>query len=311
MVHKSLIVSFIAVLAAAFFLTADVTAQDASRELSWRQTDTSVELLCGDKMVWRHVHDAKIGKPFMRIALTDGTELTRPWPYENDYLKTDHRWHRALWWSWKTVDGVNYWEGNQEGTEPVKVDITKNDDGSAVIELAIEYHLPDQPPVALEKRTIRISAPDEQGNYLIDWQATFTPAGDKDVVFGRNGYGGFALRMAAEYCPDTPGQGWEFVPSKEEEGASPKGSRWMMFQGEAQNGRPAAVAIFDHPKNPSYPSVWCLRTQYPYMNPCLIARKPYTLKAGESLTLRYGVSINDGPADPEAVEKQWKSFVSE
>ncbi len=164
----------------------DVSRQATAADFTWRQTETSIALLHHGHVVWQHVHDRKVGKPFMRIGLIDGTELTRPWPFAQDYLKADHTWHRALWWSWKSINGVNYWEENQKGTEPVKVEIVHTEDGTAHIEMDVEYHLPGKPPVVVEKRTIRVGRPDASGDYLIDWQATFTPAGKEGVVFNRN-----------------------------------------------------------------------------------------------------------------------------
>jgi len=278
----------------------------------WRQTETSIALLNHGRVVWQHVHDKKLGKPFMRVGLIDGTELTRPCPFPKDYPKTDHTWHRALWWSWKAIDGVNYWEEHQQGTDPVDVEITQRDDGSARICATIAYHLPDQPPVVTEKRVIAVGAPDASGTYLIDWQATFTPTGDKDVVFNRNSYGGFAVRMAAECCGDQAAgkPAWTFLDSEARANSNGRTARWVAYQGTAANGETAALAIFDHPDNPGHPAWWQTRSQYPYLNPSLTCKEDYTLPAGQSLVLRYGVLVHQGPADAETLERRWKAFAA-
>ena len=286
-------------------------ARTARPKFTWRQTETSIALLNDNRVVWRHVHDRKIGKPYMRIALLDGTELTRPWPIPKGYSRSDHVWHRALWWSWKAIDGVNYWEKNQQGTDPVKVKVTTNKDGSARILMTISYHLPDKPPVAAEERLIEVGPPDATGSYLIKWQATFTPAGKKDVVFNRNSYGGFAIRMAAEFCGDPKAgkPGWTFIRGEEPKAGKGR-SRWMAYCGVAQNGKPAGIAIFDHPGNPRHPALWQTRSQYPYLNPSFTCKEDYTLSPGESLRLKYGVLVHDGKATPETLERAWKSFAS-
>jgi len=285
-------------------------APPAEPDFTWRRSETSIALLNHGKVVWEHVHDRKIGKPFMRFGLLDGTELTRPCPMPEGYPKADHTWHRALWWSWKAIDGVNFWEKNQQGTEPVKVEIANNKDGSARIEMTVAYHLPDRPPVVNERRLIAVGAPDATGTYLIDWRATFTPAADKDVVFNRNSYGGFALRMAAQCCGDatTGTPAWTFSNSEQQAGINGRTARWVAFQGTAVNGRPAGVAIFDHPANPRAPSSWQTRSHYPYLNPSFTCKEDYTLAAGESLTLRYGVLVHSGPADAEKIQQRWKAF---
>ena len=285
-------------------------APPAGRNFTWEEAGTSVGLLNNGQTVWRHVHNGGIGKPFMRVGLLDGTELTRPCPIPDGYAKADHTWHRALWWSFKAIDGVNYWEENQKGTEPVEVKETLRQDGSARIEMSIEYRLPDQPPVVHENRVISVDKPDATGSYLIDWQATFRPAGEKDVVFNRNSYGGFAIRMAAEFCGDTPGgpAAWTFIRSTEPDGPKSRTARWMAYHGTAQNGEPAAIAIFAHPDNPRYPALWQTRTQYPYLNPSFTCNEDYTLAAGKSLTLRYGVLIHQGTVDLEKIEAAWTGF---
>ncbi|NQU26274.1 MAG: PmoA family protein [Candidatus Nealsonbacteria bacterium] len=279
-------------------------------DFSWRQTDTSVALLNHGRVVWQQVYDRKIGKPYMRVGLLDGTELTRPWPIPPGYPKSDHTWHRALWWSWKGINGVNYWEEHQEGTDPVNVDVEHHEDGSAKIDATIEYHLPDKPPVVVEKRTIAIGKPDAAGSYLIDWRATFTPAGSEDVVFNRNGYGGLAIRMAAEFSGDAQKgpPAWEFIRSNEPDGTRKGAARWMAYKGTAPNGRPTAVVMFVHPDNPRFPPSWCTRNHYPYLNPCFVGGEDYTLPAGKSLTLRYGVLIHAAVADADKIERAWKRF---
>ena len=290
--------------------TLHASAAEKTPDFSWRQNETSITLLNDERVVWQHVHDKKIGKPYMRFGLLDGTEMTRPCPMPKGYSKADHVWHRALWWSWKAINGANYWEKNQEGTEPVEVKIATNKDGSAQIDMKIAYHEPGKPVVVNEHRVIRVSKPDATGNYLIDWQTIFTPAGDDEVVFDRNSYGGFALRMAGEYCGGVVDsvQAWKFIQNDRPADAKKGTARWMAFHGTAQNGRPAAVAMFSHPGNPRYPSSWQTRNHYPYLNPSFTCNEAYTLAAGESLKLHYGVFIIDGLADPAAIERAWKTF---
>jgi len=285
--------------------------QAKAKRFSWRKTDTSVTLLNGKAVVWSHVHDRKVGKPYMRFGLVDGTELTRPWPFAKTYAKADHTWHRALWWSWKAIDGVNYWEKLQTGTEPVKVKVVTRDDGSASIHTSITYHEPDKAPVVTEERVVSVSAPDKAGAYLITWRATFKGAGDKPVVFNKNSYGGFALRLAAEFCPDkAKGKaGWQFYDSEGRDNkANGRTARWVAFRGKAQNGKPTCVAMFDHPRNPRHPSYWQTRTQYPYMNPSFTCKEAYTLAPGKTLTLTYGVLVQAGPGEAKTIDAAWKRF---
>lgn len=116
--------------------------------------------------------------------------------------------------------------------------------------------------------------------------------------------------MAAECCGDAAAgkPAWTFIDDQGRENSNGKTARWVAYQGTAQNGRDAVVAIFDHPDNPRHPSFWQSRTQYPYLNPSFTCKEDYTLAAGKSLTLRYGILVHHGSADPPTLEKHWKAF---
>lgn len=176
--------------------------------------------------------------------------------------------------------------------------------------MTVAYHLPGKAPLVTEDRLITVGAPDGTGNYLITWRATFTPPGKHDVVFNRNSYGGFALRMAADCCgdPARPKSGWTFLGSDNQTENNGRTARWVAYFGTASNGRAAAMAIFDHPDNPRHPTFWQTRSHYPYLNPSFTCKKDYTLPAGKSLTLTYGLLVHHGPSTPETFERAWKSF---
>ena len=310
-IKKSLF--FVMTILISVFASTHVQAQDRVSEsatkpnFSWEKTETSIALLNHGRRVWEHVHDKAIGKPYMRIGLLDGTELTRPCPMPAGYPKADHVWHRALWWSWKVLNGSNFWEENQQGSEPTQVEVTHTPAGDAQINITIMYHLPDKSPVLQEKRRIHVSSPDESGSYFIDWQAHFTALGPEEVVFAKYRYGGLSIRMAAE-LNEAPA--WTFLADTDE--ATVNGTsvptRWMAYQGVAPNSQPATLALFDHPDNPRYPATWLVRDNYPYMNPTFPGEEDYTLKPKESFTLRYGILVHQGPLPKRQIERQWKRF---
>ena len=306
-IRKSLF--FAIAILVSLFISVDAQAQDSEREsrLTWEQTETSITLLNHGRRVWEHVHDKTTGKPYMRIGLLDGTELTRPWPVPEGYSKADHPWHKSLWWSFKILNGTNFWEENQLGTEPTRVKVTHSPKGDARINLTIMYHLTGQTPVLQEDRRIHVSRPTQDGSYFIDWRARFTALGPKAVVFAKYRYGGLSLRMAAE-LNESPA--WQFMANTEKATANGTSvpTRWMAYQGTAPNREQAALAIFDHPNNAGHPATWLVRDNYPYMNPTFPGQNDVTLKPKESLTLRYGILIHQGDITRAQIEQQWKRF---
>ena len=281
----------------------------------WRQTDSSLALLNRDKVVWQLNFDKKEGKPcFHPVGLVDGTELTWLRP-------ADHRWHRALWFSWKFINGVNYWEedpatGLSPGrTEVAEVKVVPHDDFSAHIVMNLRYHPAAKSTVMTEMRVITVSAPDVNGRYRIDCYSLFT-AGEKDVLLSRTpipgeqggkdwgGYAGLSVRMAQAT------RGWQFVDSegRQDKQAHGKKARWVDFSGGLPNGREAGITIFDHPDNLRHPSPWYVEKGMPYFSPAVLFDKPYTIDARESLELWYRILIHPGRIDKEALEGEWKAF---
>ena len=161
------------------------TAPAAS--FNWQSADTSLALRYGDKTVWQLVVDPKQQKTYFHpLATVNGEVLTALHP-------ADHPWHCGLWWSWKYINGLNYWDwdwdkGNNGKTEGVNEltgkKVTTNRDFSAQVVLKFSYHPTDMPPVLTETRTLSISSPDKNGNYRIDWTSIFIAA-DKPVKLDR------------------------------------------------------------------------------------------------------------------------------
>ena len=275
---------------------------------AWRQTETSLGLLYHGRVLWQHHHDPAQGKPFMDLHLPDGTPLTRPWPIPEHYPARDHTWHKALWWSWKWIDGVNYWEGNQEGTKVVEVKVTPGEDFSARMELTLHYCPPENPPILSEKRILTVSAPGADGQYHVDWQATFATAGQQPVVLGKNSYGGMAIRLAAQLrgSPDAPG--WKFLDNEGRDKPNGRASRWVDFSGPSAGGSTAGIAVFVGPHNPNFPPSWRVEPRYPYFNPSFTGKQEYQLAPGKQIALRYRILVHPQSMDREGLEHQWKDF---
>jgi len=286
---------------------------------SWRQTDGSLALLSRGRIVWQFNFDKKEGKPyFYPVCLSDETQLT--W-----HRPPDHPWHYGLWFCWKYINGVNYWEedrqtGLSEGrTEIQHADVKLHADYSADIVLNLSYHPPGAPPVLVEERKIHVSVPDGEGLYRIDWTGRFT-AGAADVLLDRTpiqgekdgqswgGYAGLSMRFAKDISD------WQLVDSegRKDLAAHGKNARWMDFSGRFAQDPTAGVAIFDHPNNLRHPApgfvIMDPKPPFGYFSPAVLFNKPYTLPAGQGLTLRYRILIHPGRLDTSALEREWQSF---
>lgn len=287
-------------LALALALALAVCPVLAARTFQWdTATPNQVALRCGGADVWRFRFDpAKEAKPFFDpVCVAGGPSLTWASP-------PDHAWHHGLWFSWKHIDGVNYWEerdGRSQGEtcwNPPK--IVTQPDGRAVIDLDFVYRpTPSSSPALREHRTIVVSAPDADGAYAMDWTQVFA-AGERAVTLDApGGYTGLSVRFAEAFS------NVETVVSSV--GRVPKPQDRLDVTGAAadQNGviggKPYGIAMLVHPDNPRAPGDWFVvdRPQVPfhYLNAAFPMRDPHTLRPNETLTLRYRVCVHPGRWD--------------
>ena len=271
----------------------------------WQAGEGSLSLMDRERVVWQFNGVKGEGKPcFHPLTLTNGTCITELRP-------ADHPWHRGLWWSWKYINGVNYWEENKKTgfsdgrTEVVTLKTISNPDFSARLELELSYHLPEKEPLMRESRIITVSTPDAKGDYTIDWTATFTACSENlklDRTPPKNfsgGYAGLSCRMS-KAC-----KGWTYTGSDGTFGAANlygKCVKWIDFS------KGGGIAIFDYPDNLRHPTTWYPNEHMPFFSPALLFKEPYTLAAREKLTLRYRIWIHSSPADRDALEREWKAF---
>jgi len=302
-------------------LTVAQTPAAQEAKYSWdHKPGAELALQAGEKTIWAYHFKADGGFPYVHpLATADGTCLTALAP-------SDHPWHRAVWFSWKYLNGVNYWnwEGNSKQpippgrTVPVGKETVTLADDKARIAINLVYTF-DGRTVLTEKREIVIRVPRTDGSYTMDWRATFTAA-EEDVALdrtpipgqpggaGHGGYAGLSFRGAASLRD---------VHSLDSEGRSDmqshgKTARWLDYHAVIdEKGRMAGVAIFDHPDNLRHPSPWYLSFgRMPYFSPAPIFHKPHKLSAGEKLTLRYRILVHPGRGNREALESEYKEFSS-
>jgi hypothetical protein len=288
------------------------TSLPAAAPLAWRTVGDHVALIAtaDDTVVWQFNHPAPPGKPhFHPVALPGGPPLT--W-----HAPPDHPWHLGLWFSWKFINGRNYWEtdretGRSEGL--TRVDgfrPTLRDDFSARLEIEVAYvRDDDSTPVLRELRVVEISAPASDGSYHFDWTMTFS-AQDERVVFDRTplphepagrpwgGYAGLIWRFSGDL------RDWQVVNSDGSRDLACHGAVAVAcdFSGTLHGGE-VGVAMIDDPRNPRAPTPWYVAlehdTPFAAVMPAPLFRESLTLPARESMTLRYRVAVHPG---------RWKPF---
>jgi len=294
----------------------------------WKQSDTTISLINGNKIIWQF-NFPKQGKPYFHPLNTiDGYTLTWLSP-------PDHRWHYALWFSWKYINGINYWEEDKvtnipDGiTEVTDHNIEVNDDLSAQIILQLSYHPLNSDDVLTENRKIRVTPPNGKGDYYVDWESEFK-AGEKDVILERTpiegqkggrrwgGYATLGMRVNSETLT-----GISLLNDAGKRGLDihTKPTKWTDISGiiKADSTKSAGITIFDHNQNPHHPAPgYVINTEnkndwprFVYTNPGFLYNSGYTLKAKETLKLRYRIYIHNSQGDLKELNSIFNKYLKE
>jgi hypothetical protein len=315
-------------LAAAFCLGATPPGEEATKApagsqaggLSWQKDPAAIALLKDGKLVWQFHYASGQSKPYFHpVALPGGSDLTWLSP-------PDHKWHLALFFSWKYLNKVNYWEetaGVANGTTSwSNVQVETRPDFSATITMDLSYRPKDAAKnVLTEKRVIQIPPPLADGSYFMDWHQEFI-AGEEDVVMdrtppdtkpdgnARGGYAGLSIRLAKELTKPR-------ITANADIGAYARNRYGFAataaeFSGEIDGGE-VGIAFIDHSVNPRLPSRWygIIDTSAPFwfLNASWLQLEPYTLQARQKLVLRYRVIIHLQRWEGERLEKERQRYL--
>jgi type 1 glutamine amidotransferase len=300
--------------------TAGSDASGGRDEWRWElEEGKSVSLHGPGGLLWRFRYDPRLDAAYFHPLNTVGGEtLTSDAP-------PDHIWHHGLWFCWKFINKVNYWEIDPKTGRPpgqttwTNVEVANRPDGSARIAMDLAYRpAGTSDPVLTEKRMIEVSPPDAQGGYSIGWTSVFTAV--QDVVLDRTplpgepggqvwgGYSGLSFRLAKDLVErqvmSGDGPVLEFKDDRH------RGKHAAVDYSGLINGRPVGAAILDHPENPRAPTPWYVirSAEMSFFSPALICFGPLTLPSGQRLTLRYRVFIHEGRWDAARLKTEARRF---
>jgi hypothetical protein len=290
-----------------------LAAPQARKGLEWRpEKDRGLALLEDGVPLWVLHFGAEDNWPYFHpLRLPGGPTMTGLSP-------KDHPWHRALWFSWKFINGTNFWEfrdlkdprsepaGRTESIGDEEVNTT--DRGAAIV-LTIDYRRGTE-VLLKEKRRVEIEMPRPDGSYAIDWDMTFAPGGG-DVELGKDtDYAGLFFRAAAD---------WKEPRYLNSEGRTlmdvhQAPAAWIDLSGviDREFG-PLGIAILAHPGNPRFPAPWWRDRsrdddEIAYVGTALLFPGPITLKRGSTLNLRYRVYVHKGYGEIKALDGEFARF---
>jgi len=273
--------------------------QPAEKRRIFCAPDGTVTVRWADKILWRYNPDSPEGKPSFHPLSLPGSDHSLTWNRPED-----HPWHLGLWFSWKFINGVNFWEPDPRAAIRVETSqIKMQPDFGLIAETSLLY-LADDRPLVREQRLIRVDTRAD-GSYAITWDATFTalenvvfdrtpPKRDKQDRWSSGGYAGLTLRLGPAFTyeiGDTAGHVDRAICGESSSGLT-------VAVRPRPPGPPAARLTF----TTDPPAPWFVRHDpaalggrgYHLLGPAPLFHQALTLPAGESR--RFAGTLDVAPA---------------
>ena len=288
-----------------------------------------VDVTIDGKPFTSYVWPSMLKKPVLYpLIAPDGVEVTRGYPLApREGERTDHPHHAGVWFDYGDVNGFDFWN-NSEAIKPENrakmgsihhQQIVSAKGGRDRGELVVESVWTAGSGENILKETTHYVFSRKNDEWSIDRITTLT-AIDR-VVFRDDKEGLLGIRVAhfleaadekggtftdASGNPtkvatsNVPGATGVYLTSEGKKGDAVWGTRgrWCSLTG-SENGHTEAIVIFDHPKNPGYPTYWHARGYGLFaanplgrsiFDPKLSAFN-YTLEKGQKVTFRYRISL--------------------
>ena len=306
-----------------------------------------VEVYVEGKLFTIFQYPNDLEKPFLYpVYAPNGSVITRGFPIEpRKGERVDHPHHIGIWFNHGNVNGLDFWN-NSSAIPASKKDsyghivvqkIVKAESGKTGV-LEVVSNWDDNKGSALLVENTKYIFSGDKNSRTIDHVSILT-ALNGTVTISDNKEGMFAIRVDRAFempskesliftddkgnpttvkATDNAGVTGMFTSSNGLKGDAVWGTRnaWVVLSGVKDNV-PVSFGIFDNPKNPGYPAYSHARG-YGLFSVNNLGQNSYdskqkkvvyTLKKGESMTLRHRFYVQSGSElTPENANKILKNF---
>ncbi len=262
--------------------------------------------------VWRYLYAGKPKPYFHPMRTPAGHEVTLFEPH-------DHVWHRGLWFTFKFLNGENFWEEPAEEGYGVQVTtipptVSHPQAGRVRVEQRQEWVRPGGGGTILDEHRVFEHLTLGDDAYAIDFATTLTPRAD--VLLDRTpfttwgGYGGIILRATRNWKTDR------ILLDDGQTTQRPTGlpARAADLSGVLDGGVHATggVAMLDHPTNPRHPTPWYGKSgENHYLTAAPLFHEPLRLTKDEPIAFQYRVIIHDGVWDAPRLRAEWDRWTAQ
>jgi len=246
-----------------------------------------------------------------------GKEMTRAFPHRpaSPSERSDHAWHRSLWFAHADVNGVDFWnEGRSGGAVKHREFLVVEGGSEATIVTANDWVNSDGERECSDLRALTFGAADEIR--WIDFDITIL-AEDQEVVFGDNKDGCLGIRVAPTMKVEAE-EGGRIVNNlgDADKQAWGKKASWVDYVGPIDS-KTHGIAILNHPNSFRFPTYWHVRTYG------LFAANPFgvrafenakdldgsfTLPQGDSISLFYRIIIHTGDENEAGIHQRFLRY---
>ncbi len=281
----------------------------ATLSVAFSTAEERVDVALGGNPFTSFHYEEKWDKPFLYpLRTASGTVVSRGYPIEpRPGEHSDHVWHRGIWWGHGVINGVDFWR--EQGRDKTGRLVLKSPPRTEADSLTADMSLqtPAGSSLGSVRQSYRFSG--DESRRVID--ATIEIRADQGVAvtFGDTEDGGFGIRLADPFRQDMGAMLTNAQGLQDAENIWGRNSEWVDYAAFLDNRR-IGVVVFDHPQNLRHPTGWHARDY------SLNAANPfaagdfsgddandgsYTILDGETLTLRYRVTIYEDDADLQAL----------
>ena len=246
-----------------------------------------------------------------------GKEMTRAFPHRpaSEGQRSDHPWHRSVWFAHSDVNGTDFWhEGRGGGIVKHQKFLQVKGGKQAVIVAANDWINSDDERECSDIRSLTFGA--DQYTRWIDFDITIL-AIDKDVVFGdsKNGCLGVRAATAMKVDAESDGRIVNNLGDVNKETWGKKAS-WVDYQGLIAD-EALGIAVFNHQNSFRFPTYWHVRTYG------LCAANPFgvrafensddfdgsfTLSKGDTISLFYRIILHTGDDDEANIHQRFLRY---
>lgn len=303
-------------------------AQSAKVKLVKADDKQKVDVMIDGKLVTSFQYPSNLEKPFLfPVYALNGSVITRGFPLEpRKGERIDHPHHIGLWFNHGNVNNLDFWNNSSAIPQNRKaayghIVVTGVKASKNTIEVTAEWK--DNSNVTLLNEKAKYIFSGDKTSWMVDHVSTLTAAAEK-VDLTDNKEGMFAIRVDRAFempsnesliftddkgnpttvkATDNTGVTGMYTSSSGKTGEAVWGTRnaWVVLTGTKDNTK-ISFGIFDSEKNAGYPAYSHARGYglFSVNNIGQNAYDPkqqkvsYTLKKGESMTLRHRFVVQSG-----------------